>query len=312
MTRPTASEQLSAWIDGELTDAEAAELEAELARDPSLRAELEQLEAVVHLLHTEGPVSAPDGFEARTLARVERERIPGLRLAWVRRPLGVPLEVWGLGLAAAAALVVTVLPTLATRRSELPEPAAIEVRPLPEPKATVEPPGNESTNGDAGIGEASADHRQVARPWASGNVGGAGEAPDAAPPLVDEIAVAPAGPPPPPPDVVLPSYAGTQHWVVMSDDPAAKRDLLALLARHGVTDAHGHEIQSSARIAGTEDLIVVIAGNDLHALQSDLETRLGRLEFTETPLGSEDVLSNGTVKVVISLSWKSEQGTAAP
>ena len=43
MTRPTASEQLSAWIDGELTDAEAAELEAELARDPSLRAELDSI-----------------------------------------------------------------------------------------------------------------------------------------------------------------------------------------------------------------------------------------------------------------------------
>ena len=149
MTRPTASEQLSAWIDGELTDAEAAELEAELARDPSLRAELEQLEAVVHLLHTDGPVSAPEGFEARTLARVERERIPGLRLARVRRPLGVPLEVWGLGLAAAAALVVTVLPTLGTRDSVLPEPAAFQVRPLPELR--IVPPG--SAGADAGIGE---------------------------------------------------------------------------------------------------------------------------------------------------------------
>jgi hypothetical protein len=312
MTRPTASEQLSAWIDGELTDAESAELEAELARDPSLRAELEQLEAVVHLLHTEGPVNAPVGFEERTLARVERERIPGLRLAWMRRPLGVPIEVWGLGLAAAAALVVTVLPTLGTRDSELPEPAAFDVRPLPEPK--VEPPAGTSSAGDAGIGEAMGDHKgQIARPWASNNVGGVAEeqAPDAAPPGTDEFLTAPD--PPPPPDVVLPSYVGTQRWVAASDDPAAKRDLLALLSPFGtVTDAYGRTVQSSTRMAGSEDLIVELDAGELYAFQNALEDRLGRLEFTESPVGSQEALTSKTVHVVISLTWKSEQGTAAP
>ena len=193
MTRPTASEQLSAWIDGELSEAEAAELEAELARDPSLRAELEELEAVVQLLHRDGPVSAPDGFEARVLARTERERIPGLRLAWVRRPLGVPIEVWGLGLAVAAALVVTVLPTLrGGQPEEPPEPAALDVRPFPKTESAVPPPGSSAAPGD------DKDHTQLLnRGRTSGNVGG-GTADEGPTQAEDVVPIEPPAPPHPP------------------------------------------------------------------------------------------------------------------
>ena len=101
---------LSAYLDGELTDAEAAELEAELARDPELRADLSELEQVVDWMRRDGPDQAPLGFHRRVMDRVEREypRQPSF-WAWLRRPLGIPLEGW-LVAAAAAAVLFSVLP----------------------------------------------------------------------------------------------------------------------------------------------------------------------------------------------------------
>src|SRR5689334_4940913 len=113
MAREPAStnEDLSAWLDGELDPAAAAELEAELARDPALRAELDSLETVVRLLRDEGPSQAPLGFHHRVMARVEQENPPQTSWwAWLRRPFGLPLEGWALVLAAAVALLL-VLPS---------------------------------------------------------------------------------------------------------------------------------------------------------------------------------------------------------
>ncbi len=105
MTRPEASEQLSAYLDGELTDAESAAIEAELAIDASLRAELDDLEGVVQFLRQEGPSSPSMGFHARLMAAVEAEAPePVSWWAWIRRPFGVPIE--GLAVAAAAAAVL--------------------------------------------------------------------------------------------------------------------------------------------------------------------------------------------------------------
>src|SRR5687768_10903156 len=99
-------ESLSAWLDGEIDPAEAAELEAELARDPALKAELESLESVVRLLRDEGPAQAPLGFHHRVMARVEEEHPERPSWwSWLRRPFGVPLEGWAIGLAAAVALL---------------------------------------------------------------------------------------------------------------------------------------------------------------------------------------------------------------
>lgn len=101
----TQPENLSAYLDGELTAAEIAALEAELASDPGLRAELEALEGAVDFVRSHGPLQAPEGFKAAVLAEIAREPAPsGSGLVWLRRPLGVPLE--ALALAAAAVFVL--------------------------------------------------------------------------------------------------------------------------------------------------------------------------------------------------------------
>ncbi len=106
MTRPNADEQLSAYLDGELTEAELSELEAELQRDPALRAELARIESAVSFLRTHGPVHAPDGFQRSVLDAVAAEPMPGSWWRWLKRPFGVPVE--GLAVALVAALVLIV------------------------------------------------------------------------------------------------------------------------------------------------------------------------------------------------------------
>lgn len=99
------NEQLSAYLDGELTDAEAAELEQQLRNDPRLRAELEDLRHVQDLLRTHGPRQAPPDFFDKVMAITEPEPLPNRVVwSWLRRPLGIPVET--LAVAAAALLVV--------------------------------------------------------------------------------------------------------------------------------------------------------------------------------------------------------------
>lgn len=108
MHRNPANEDLSAYLDGELTDAEAAELEAELARDPALRADLAELEGVVQWMRHAGPDQAPMGFHHRVMARIEEEHPERPSAwAWLRRPLGIPLEGWLVAAAAAAVLLLS-------------------------------------------------------------------------------------------------------------------------------------------------------------------------------------------------------------
>ncbi len=276
MTRATASEQLSAWIDGELTDAEAAELEAELARDPTLRAELAELEAVVRTLHDEGPVQAPAGFRERVLARVEREHPARGRFAeWIRRPFGVPLEGWTLAAAAVAVLILTVLPAL--RRAPDPiggEPAAIEVRSLPKEDGTSEPSGAPIASpapGQAlsarGAGEAKSSAR-----WRSNETQGTatevGAPTDGAAPAVDPLVAAP----PEPPDPVLDSYTGRQRFVARITDAEMKQTLLAYLSYWGgATDVDGAEIESGTMSTSREDLLITIPEDELFAFTNGLQ-----------------------------------------
>lgn len=97
-------EALSAYLDGELTPAEAARVDAELASDASLRAELDELAGARAFFAEHGPVAAPADFLAGVLAAVDHE--PVVQLAWYRRPFGVPVE--ALAVAAAALLVIWV------------------------------------------------------------------------------------------------------------------------------------------------------------------------------------------------------------
>jgi anti-sigma factor RsiW len=55
MSDSTLHDQLSAYLDGELSHAEAAEIAQRLQADPALRAELEAVRGAVSLLRTHGP-----------------------------------------------------------------------------------------------------------------------------------------------------------------------------------------------------------------------------------------------------------------
>lgn len=103
-----AKNRLSAYLDGSLSEAEAAEVEQALARDSALRGEFEAMKRAVTLLREAGPVRAPADLHAKIMERLAAEPMPGGRLAWLRRPLGrLPME--GLALAAAALLVVVAI-----------------------------------------------------------------------------------------------------------------------------------------------------------------------------------------------------------
>lgn len=106
MANPNASEQLSAYLDGELTDTERAQVEAALASDPALREALEALEGAVDFLRTHGPVQAPADFHARVMEAVEHEPMPGAWWRWLRRPFGLPIEGFAVALVAAVVLLV--------------------------------------------------------------------------------------------------------------------------------------------------------------------------------------------------------------
>jgi anti-sigma factor RsiW len=66
-------ERLSAYLDGELDAAEAAKLEARLAEDPALAAELDAVHDVVLALRGLDTVEPPPGFADRLQARLEHE-----------------------------------------------------------------------------------------------------------------------------------------------------------------------------------------------------------------------------------------------
>lgn len=122
MTHHPTNDQLSAFLDGELDETEAASLEAALEADADLRAELEKLRGVQRLLRTHGPARAPEGFAQRVIAAAEAEGDNVVAGPWWRRPFGIPVE--GVLVAAAAALVLIVALPRATETSERTAPAA--------------------------------------------------------------------------------------------------------------------------------------------------------------------------------------------
>jgi len=105
MPTPSPNDQLSALLDGELSDAEATALEEALRTDASLRSDLERLKQVQRLLRSHGPARAPEGFADRVRQRVQIEEAQRTT-PWWRRPMGIPLE--GVLIAAAAVLVLIV------------------------------------------------------------------------------------------------------------------------------------------------------------------------------------------------------------
>jgi hypothetical protein len=79
MSTERREEALSAYIDGELTPRERADLEGALARDPALRAELEEMRQVVGMMKAVPQVRLPRSFTLDP-AVYGRTRQPWLRL----------------------------------------------------------------------------------------------------------------------------------------------------------------------------------------------------------------------------------------
>lgn len=98
---PYDDDRLSAYLDGELDPTETAELEARLAADPALAAELDAIGDVVVELRGLDEVDPPEGYLERLRARLAQERAPT-----AERSASARHRVW---LAAAAVALVGLL-----------------------------------------------------------------------------------------------------------------------------------------------------------------------------------------------------------
>ncbi len=102
-----ASNRLSAYIDGELSSPEMAEMDRALRENPQLRQEYERLLATVEFVRSVGPVEAPADFHSQVLARTSNEPVPG---GWWRRVrsffAGIPMETVAVAMAAVLVTIV--------------------------------------------------------------------------------------------------------------------------------------------------------------------------------------------------------------
>jgi len=123
MMEDAATEQLSAYLDGELTDAEVTELEHRLALDPALQSELDQLRGAIDLLRTHGPTQTPPSLYGDLLAAVADEPMPGGFWTWLQRPFGLPLPALAVAFVAVLVLGVTVTGAMVLGGEEALRPA---------------------------------------------------------------------------------------------------------------------------------------------------------------------------------------------
>ena len=127
-----ATNRLSAYIDGQLSDAEMAEVEKSIRENPSVRSEYNRMLHAVELVRNQGPLPVPEGFRERLEARLALERAPKPRLKWLPPPLRrLPIE--AIGLAMAAILVVSVIQRDPATDAETPETLAKEETTPPQP-----------------------------------------------------------------------------------------------------------------------------------------------------------------------------------
>jgi hypothetical protein len=150
-----ARNRLSAYIDGELSDAEMAEVARAIEEQPEVREAYQALLTAVELVRDHGPVQAPAGFHAGVMRQVEG--LSGGR-SWFERLFG-PLgrhPVQGLGVAVVAAAVLLLvfrgpvldgelpgssnLPSVTEREAAVPGPEAGEGA---EQGEAMEPPAVE-------------------------------------------------------------------------------------------------------------------------------------------------------------------------
>jgi hypothetical protein len=303
-------EHLSAWLDGELSDSEAAELEAELARDPALRAELDALEVVVSFVRQEGPAQAPMGLQHRIMARIDEEfperssSWSSASWSWLRRPWGIPLEGWVLA-AAAAAVLLLLLPDWGQKSPSEPEekelsPAALEV-----PKAVVEKEALEKPPAPGPvtvIGRASTEEGKPLKKLPPGKVASKEE------PALDTKGTAEEGTPVPVPSPKLEIPAALEipeapeadvRYVIESDDPKMKLKMLGIASKFGgARDLQNQEVPDAIMGSSVEELLVSIPQTRLSELSRELE-KVGydfRLEH------QDKIMPGGKINVRLTLS----------
>ena len=88
-----ARNRLSAYLDHSLPRDEAEAVAEAVARDIALSADLRAMKKALTLLQDKGRVPAPTGFQARTMAAVAQQPVPGSQVAWIQRRLRrIPTE----------------------------------------------------------------------------------------------------------------------------------------------------------------------------------------------------------------------------
>lgn len=337
--RPTpANEALSAWLDGELDEAGISEIEAELARDPVLREDLRMLEEVVRQMRDEPPPIAPEGFERAVMARIAEE-FPDSSDSWasfLRRPFGIPLEGWLLGLAAAAVLVTflpvwRVVPPSDPGAQKGVSPAAIELPTAPDEALSKEDLVSKSAPAPEIMGKASVGEPEQSPPVRKGGPISTGTRDVASTRGTAEVdgAKTKEEPPEPVPPVPAPSEGLTlpsselpqangtgdetlelgpepYQMVVSSASPSLKRDLLAVVSRYGQSRTTSGMPVRSAKMSGTETLVVTLPQTDLLALAADLRAMGHQVE-----LHSSDAMAGGSeIELRVTLRLEGDADTS--
>jgi len=126
-----ALNRLSAYLDGDLSEAEAAEVARAIEENDEVRAAWEEMRASVAFVRRHGPRAAPARFHMQVMAAVEALPSPASPLARLKALLRrVPVQ--AVGVAAVAVLVLVVVwqlpdrgpaPPPVTREAAAPEPA---------------------------------------------------------------------------------------------------------------------------------------------------------------------------------------------
>jgi hypothetical protein len=133
-----AINRLSAYIDGELPDNEAAEVERAIAADAAVRDEYERMLSAVEFLRSRGPVQAPPNLHAAILAKVgdEPDPVAGFWARFLAPFRALPMEAVGVVFAVVAVVVLI-------NQQPTPESALLERPPMAESVQSPDRNGNE-------------------------------------------------------------------------------------------------------------------------------------------------------------------------
>jgi len=244
--------------------------------------------------------------------------VPWWRMA-VRRPLGVPLQGWGVVLAAAAVLVVV-------QQGATPSAGIVEEGPVwregsstdTPSAAVVRPPGpaeaNDAMRPEVVPPQEAGDLASSASSVSKGtNDGREGAVPSSArervrvPADKAQAKEPAASPPSATASPVL--RAPPTGWSLRTSDPDSLREVLAVAARLGgeVTTPSGAEVRQSALDPQGVALTVRIPSGQLAAFQSALSP----LGVVRSTFDNDRLYSGDTLEVPLTIEWSAE-GDASP